>query len=98
MAIVFGLATRIHTLLDAGDAETAAPLVAAFFDVLAAVGLELRDPSGDEVPDDVAALAAARDAARAAKDWATADAMRDQLVGWGWVVEDSSGGTAVRRP
>ncbi len=98
MAIVFGLATRIHTLLDADDPDAAAPLVAAFFDVLGALGLELRDPSGDEVPDDVAALATARDAARADKDWATADAMRDQLVGLGWVVEDAAEGTQVRRP
>ncbi len=98
MALAFGLVTRINTALDAGDLDGAAPLVAAYLDVLGAMGLELRDPSADAVPDDVAALAAARDAARADRDWATADALRDELVSLGWVVEDSADGTKVRRP
>ncbi|UDY37326.1 cysteine--tRNA ligase [Dermatobacter hominis] len=97
MALVFGLVTRINTLLDAGEADAAAPLAAAWFSVLGAMGLVPQDAAGDEVPDDVAALAAARDRARADKDWGTADALRDELVGLGWVVEDSAAGTVVRK-
>jgi len=97
LAQVFGLVTRINSMLDAGDEVGVAPLVAAVFDVLGAVGLELRDPSGDIVPDEVAALARARDRARAERDWATADALRDELVALGWVVEDTAAGTQVRR-
>ncbi len=97
MAQAFGLVTRINTLLDAGDADAAAPLVSALFSMLGAMGLELRDPDGVEVPDDVAELAAARDRARADADWGTADTLRDQLVALGWVVEDTSSGTQVRR-
>ncbi len=32
-----------------------------------------------------------------AKDWATADALRDELQAAGWVVEDGATGTVVRR-
>ncbi len=39
----------------------------------------------------------ARDEARRAKDFARADAMRDELVALGWTVEDTPSGTAIRR-
>ncbi|HNG25645.1 MAG TPA: hypothetical protein PLC03_16900, partial [Microthrixaceae bacterium] len=97
MAQVFGLVTRVNTLLDAGDRDGAAPLVAAVLAILGALGLDLRDPSAEPVPDDVAALASARDVARAERDWATADALRDELVSLGWTVEDAAAGTIVRR-
>jgi cysteinyl-tRNA synthetase len=42
-------------------------------------------------------LVAARDEARRAKDFARADALRDELVGLGWTVEDTPAGTAIRR-
>jgi cysteinyl-tRNA synthetase len=61
-----------------------------------AFGLELRG-EGDEIPPEVVEQAAARDAARAAKDWAKADAIRDELQAAGWVVEDTPEGTRVRR-
>ncbi len=97
MALAFGLVTRINTLLDAGDLRGASPLVAAWLSMLHAVGLELRDASADLVPDDVAELARARDRARAERDWATADALRHELVALGWIVEDGAEGTTVRR-
>ena len=40
--------------------------------------------------------AAERDAARAAKDWPRADALRDQIVAAGYVVEDTPAGAVVR--
>jgi len=64
---------------------------------------------GDLSPDDLAlrrestvsdaeidALVAERDAARAAKDWAKADEVRDQLNALGVVVEDSASGSTWR--
>ena len=50
-----------------------------------------------EVDDDTARLVAERDDARRAKDFARADALRDELVSLGWTVEDTPTGTAVRR-
>ena len=43
-------------------------------------------------------LVAKRDAARSARDWTEADRLRDELVALGWVVEDSTAGTLIRRP
>jgi len=41
-------------------------------------------------------MATERDVARAAKDWARADALRDELQGLGYVVEDTADGTQIR--
>jgi cysteinyl-tRNA synthetase len=49
------------------------------------------------VPADVLALVAARDAARAARDWPRADALRGELAALGWDVVDAPGGSTVRR-
>jgi cysteinyl-tRNA synthetase len=39
----------------------------------------------------------ARDAARAAKDFGTADTIRAELTSMGWLVEDGPGGGTARR-
>jgi len=95
-AQVFGLVTEINRALDGGDPASATPLVAAWREILSAVGLDVLD-SDDEIPAEVAALAARRDEARSAKDWSAADALRDQIVAAGWLAEDSAAGTVVRR-
>lgn len=45
-----------------------------------------------EVPDEITALAVRRAAARVAKDFATSDALRDELADAGWLVRDTPGG------
>jgi cysteinyl-tRNA synthetase len=53
----------------------------------------LADPDAGTGPDSAAQeLLAAREAARAAKDWAEADRLRDALREAGWVVRDGPGG------
>jgi len=98
LAQVFGLVTRINSLLDAGDVDSAGPLLSAWRSMLSAMGLDLRDASADEVPDEVLALAKARDNARSAKEWGLADELRNELQLLGWIVDDTSEGTRVRRP
>jgi len=95
MAAVFDAVRRANTAIDAGDAATAGALTAAVMEICAAVGLRLEGPG--EVPAEVAERAAALDAARAAKDYATADAIRDELTSQGWTVETTRDGTTVRR-
>jgi len=95
VAQLFGLVTDGNTALDAGDTTTAAALAAAVAEICAAVGLVL-DAGGSEIPAEVLERAAARDTARAARDFAAADAIRDALVAEGWVVEDTATGTQVR--
>ena len=66
--------------------------------LLAAVlGLPLRGRADEGVDDATAGLVAARDAARAARDWARADALRAELEAAGWLVEDGADGTRIRR-
>ena len=95
MAVLFDTVRRVNTAVDAGSRSEAAPLAAAALEIAKAVGLVLHG-GVDEVPSEIAALAAARDVARAAKDWARADAVRDELQAAGYVVEDSAAGTTVR--
>ena len=47
--------------------------------------------------DDIEALIAQRNEARAAKDFQKADAIRDQLADAGVIIEDGPGGTTWRR-
>jgi cysteinyl-tRNA synthetase len=95
VALLSEIRRRANTALDMEDRAEAASLGAAFLEIAGALGLVL-DAGGDEVPAEVLAVARQRDDARAAKDWAQADALRDQLVADGWVVEDTPSGTQVR--
>jgi cysteinyl-tRNA synthetase len=46
-------------------------------------------------PDDVSALVAEREAARAAKDFAASDDLRDRIAERGWVVQDTPAGSVL---
>jgi cysteinyl-tRNA synthetase len=93
-ALLFDTVRRANAALDAGD-DLAGPLVAAVHEIAGAFGLRL----GSEVAADADALARARalDDARAAKDFATADALRAELQAEGWTVETTRDGTSLRR-
>jgi cysteinyl-tRNA synthetase len=57
------------------------------------LGLDISTREQEEViPESVRALADDRQAARAAKDWAKADELRDALAQEGWTVKDSKDG------
>jgi cysteinyl-tRNA synthetase len=55
-------------------------------------------PAGGGPDGEALALLAARDAARAAKDWAEADRLRDALHAAGWEVRDGPAGAELVRP
>lgn len=95
MALVFDTVRRANAAMDAGDTTTVATLRAAVVNILGALGLELS--LGDDISDDIVAKGVALDAARAAKDFAAADALRNELQELGYVVETSKEGTRVRR-
>jgi cysteinyl-tRNA synthetase len=54
-------------------------------------------PAEAEVPAEITALLEARIAARKAKDFARADALRHELKAKGWVIEDTPKGARVKR-
>jgi cysteinyl-tRNA synthetase len=94
-ALVFDLVRRANARLAEGNDDAAAPAAAAVRELTGALGLELQSEGGD-VPEEIAVLARQRDEARAARDWATADALRDRIIDAGYAVEDTPAGTVVR--
>jgi cysteinyl-tRNA synthetase len=88
MALLFDLVRRANA---DGDEQAAATA----FEIAGAVGLELRSEVG-EVAAEATTIARQRDEARATKDWATADALRQRLQEMGYEVTDTPDGTALR--
>jgi cysteinyl-tRNA synthetase len=96
VAQLFDAVGFCNTMADRGETTDAAALASAVNVLFAAMGLSLH-ASDDDVDPSSAALVVQRDAARLSKDWAEADRLRDELVAMGWVVEDATSGTAIRR-
>ena len=97
VAMLFDALAAANTQADAGDATGAQNLAKAINALFGALGLSLHSKE-DDVDSRSADLVTRRDAARGAKDWAEADRLRNELVTLGWIVEDSSAGTLIRRP
>ncbi|MDQ2688904.1 MAG: glycosyltransferase, partial [Chloroflexota bacterium] len=53
-------------------------------------------PSTDPLPHEVRRLVDERAAARRERDWARADALRDEIAALGWEVQDAAGGSSAR--
>jgi cysteinyl-tRNA synthetase len=98
LAGLFDLVGRAHAIADdeGAGAEPAIRTARTVAVLCGALGLPLRAGTG-EVDEGSAALAAERDAARASRDWARADALREELAARGWTVEDGPDGTVLRR-
>ncbi len=96
MAVVFELVNRSHVLADSGDSSGATRLGATAALLCGAVGLRLHSQLAT-VDERTSRLVDERDAARRARDFTRADALRDELVAAGWTVEDGPEGTIVRR-
>jgi cysteinyl-tRNA synthetase len=96
IALIFEWVRDANTALDGGDATLAGALIGkvrAATDVLGVV-LDDSEPAAD---DEIAQLVQQRNDARAAKDWAEADRMRDEISARGFVIEDTANGTTWRR-
>ena len=92
LAAVFDLARQANSAADAGDDRGAIRAAGTANLLAAALGLRLQGVVDDAVDEVSATLVRQRDDARAAKDWAAADALRAELEGAGWLVEDSAEG------
>jgi cysteinyl-tRNA synthetase len=66
-------------------------------ELLPLLGLDSLLAQDEEVPEEAARLLAERQAAREAKDFDRADALRDQLAGLGWEVRDEAEGARLVR-
>ncbi|MEX0383961.1 cysteine--tRNA ligase [Spiribacter pallidus] len=106
LAVLFDLAREVNRAREAGESDRADGLAGELRRLGHMLGLLQGDAEGflqggsAEDPAEVArinALVAERDQARAQRDFARADAIRDQLIGEGIVLEDGTGGTRWRR-
>ncbi len=99
LAVVFDLIRGANAALDAGDSARAATAHATVCDLTAALGINLTEEDDDdsELAVRVEQLLAERDEARATKDFATADRIRDQLTAQGITLEDTPTGTIWRK-
>jgi cysteinyl-tRNA synthetase len=68
-----------------------------FSDLDRVVGILGGQIKADELPEEAGRLIRDRDQARANRDWATADSLREQLLAMGIVVEDTPAGTVWKR-
>jgi len=98
VAVIFETLRRANAALDRG-ADDAPALAATVINLAGALGVDV-DPAGRSADAGDAAiedLVARRQAAREAKDWATADALRDKLSALDVVVEDTPAGPIWHR-
>lgn len=103
LPVLFELAKEINRVKDA-DSDKASELAAILIELGSVLGVLQSDPvaflQGGGEDDETAiieALITKRNEARASKDWAAADAARDELTAMGIVLEDSAGVTSWRR-
>jgi cysteinyl-tRNA synthetase len=94
LAVLFDWVGEANRRLDAGE-----PLgPGRTGELLHALGLEsLLQQAAEEAPEEVRALAERRERARAERDFAAADRLRDELAGLGWQVRDTPGGARLVR-
>lgn len=96
VSVIFDLVRRSNAAADGGDDAEGRRLAASVAVLAGALGLELVC-AGPELDDATTELVRRRDEARAARDWGSADQIRGQLEGAGWVVEDTPTGTKLHR-
>ncbi len=100
LAVVYNLVRESNSAVHADriSAEEAAAVLALFarFDeVLGVISFERREDQ--DVPAEVQALVDARAKARAEKNWAESDRIRDELATMGWSIRDSKDGQKVKK-
>ena len=95
-AVLFEAIRRANSALDAREHARGAELARTALECFSAVGLEAAG-SPSEIPQSVLELGRRRDQARTSRDFATADVLRGEIEGLGYIVEDTSAGTRIRR-
>jgi cysteinyl-tRNA synthetase len=92
-AALFDWIAEGNRRLDAGEKLGAGALA----EMLGVLGLENLLDTEEEADPEAERLLAEREAARAARDFATADAKRDDLAALGWTVRDTAEGPKLVR-
>jgi cysteinyl-tRNA synthetase len=94
MGELFDLVRETNAAFDRGEISPA--IAAALGRAWEKINAVLRfERDAVSIPAEVSALAAQRQAARAAKDWAESDRLRDAIAALGWIVKDTKDGTKL---
>ena len=96
LASIFDFVKEINTLAPKSSMAALETAKTVFDELTGVLGI-LYNRDTNEVPAEVMALVEQRAAAKTAKDWATADALRAQITGMGWAVEDTAQGPKVSK-
>jgi cysteinyl-tRNA synthetase len=98
LAAVFDFLRDVNKLIDEGKAGSdGAQHALALLDRLNAVTGIFAPPTEAEAPKDVLDRVSERQQARRNKDFARSDALRNELLAEGWVIEDTPDGPRVKR-
>jgi cysteinyl-tRNA synthetase len=103
LGVMFELVRYLNTALDDGDlgppdAQLVLPVFERFDAVLGVMALRRAEEAAPDVPvDEIEQLIADRKAARARRDFAAADGIRDDLDTRGVILEDTAAGTRWKR-
>lgn len=99
MTVIYEMIRELNILIE--DEEVSKKVLETWLnslkEVLAIFGLENLESTDDLLDEEVDALIQEREAARAAKDFARADAIRDQLKEQGILLEDTNQGIRWKR-
>jgi cysteinyl-tRNA synthetase len=98
----FTLVRAANASLDADDLDSAGTAARTAILIFSVLGIDMGSDSGDEgeggpSTTDIDRLLVERTEARASKDFATSDRIRDQLAATGIIIEDSATGTTWHR-
>lgn len=104
LSVLFDIVREINTLRDENKITAAAELGTLLKKLGGIFGVLQKDPEiflqsgvGEMDREKVEQLIAARNAARANKNWAEADQVRQELLKMGLILEDTPQGTVIRR-
>lgn len=99
ISAVFELVREINTLVSGGSANKGELKACAdVFDELTGVlGICYNRDKDEDIPEEIQKLASQRQEARKAKDFATADALRDKISELGYIIEETRQGTTIKK-
>jgi len=94
---LFDLSRQVNRGLDEGLGASARAAAASLLELGGVLGLFWKAPATEAWDSEILALAQAREAARKARNWKEADALRGQLLAKGVVIEDGPSGPTLKR-
>jgi cysteinyl-tRNA synthetase len=98
LAAIFDLLREVNSLCDEGKigSDGAAQILALLQRFNTIIGVLSFEPESMEVPRDVLDALQKREQARAEKNWALADSLRDDILSHGYIIVDTAEGAKVK--